>query len=589
MMMRNAFSLFLAVVVCAPALVNAQTNNPPDRRVDVNEVRQSRSRVVDNAAIDESVRLQTVDLYDQAVSLLETAAIREAEAVADDHERDGIGRLAEALKETLAQPERPAHRVLPETSTADQAEDALARERSRLAANRSELREIEHLAEERASSRSEISQRLGALDQERDMLADDFRSVSQMDTHPEVKEAERILVLVRNQAAGAEITKLRASLALLDERGTLIPLEVDIAQRRVAASEQLVAELEEQAFHVRRRENEAVFENIRLQCKEAFEKVPELNAIASETERLAEHLHGPGGILAQSEINTKALLITRKYMDDLNRIAELTRRKYAAYGQAGSIKRWWPDFPDDFPDPGAARSAVIRLEHRVPEVQHQLILFEEQRADARDLARRTWGVLAEAYGDDLDPEVQRVTNDLLSVRRDLLDRLVQQSGRYSNKLVEHLTVSTYFSHEVDRIEKILYSHILWSRSVPRPNIPRVGDLKNAMLWVFGIDARPSAESGEGRGQIRILPRDLLFALLLFLFAVSRQRWRSRLTALADKVRDPERDAFRHTVDTLVTTVLLAAPFPLVLYLAGSILARIDGSTYIASAAGSLAY
>ena len=587
--MRYIFSLFLAAVVCVPAFVTAQTNSAPDRRLDISEARQSRRQVADNAAIDESVRIRALGLYDQAVSLLETAAMHEAEAVAFDRERGGIARVAEALSEGLAQPERPAHAVLPENSTLDQVEDALARERSGLAANRSELRNVELLAEERASSRSDVSKRLGALDQERVVLADDLRSVSQMDIHPEVKKAERLLISVRHQAAGAEITKLRASLALIEEKGTLIPLEVDIAQRRVAASEQLVSELENQAYQFRRRENTAVFARIRQQCKEASERVPELEGIASETERLAEYLYGADGILAQSEASTKALLTTRKHLDELNRIGELTRRKYAAHGRGGSITRWWPVIPDGFPEPGAASSAVNRLEHRVPEVEHQLIVFEEQRSGASDLVRRTREALAQGYGEDIDPEVQRLTHDLLRQRRDLLDRLVQQCGRYSNELVENLMVSTYLSDEINRVEEVLYSHILWSRSVPKPLVPRFNDLKNAMLWVLGVDLGRSAENGDTRGQVKILPRDFICALLLVLLAVFRHRLSSRLKALATRVRDPERDAFRHTADALVTTVLLAAPAPLFLYLVSTVLARVDGSAYIASAAQALVY
>ena len=31
---------------------------------------------------------------------------------------------------------------------------------------------------------------------------------------------------------------------------------------------------------------------------------------------------------------------------------QLTRRKFQAFGYRGSVTRWWPDVPQDFPGPG---------------------------------------------------------------------------------------------------------------------------------------------------------------------------------------------------------------------------------------------
>ncbi len=56
--------------------------------------------------------------------------------------------------------------LLPDDPSVAQAEDALTRERARLSANRLTLRNQQRVAEDRAKSRNDISQRLGELDLE---------------------------------------------------------------------------------------------------------------------------------------------------------------------------------------------------------------------------------------------------------------------------------------------------------------------------------------------------------------------------------------------------------------------------------------
>lgn len=587
--MRKSLILCLVAMGCVPVFSGAQTDVSLDSGTDIKEVRRARRHVVDNGALDDSVRARALEKFDQAIGLLESAEARIAEAAVYDKERRGVPRMTELLKQSLEKNDRSNRYPLPEDPTLEQAEDVLARERSRLAADRTKLRDIDRLAEERKSTRNSISQRLGTLDQELDVLNDSFRSVVQMGTHPEIKTAERLLLRAQREDALAEITNLRASLSLLDARGTLIPLERDLAQRRVFAGEGLIALLEEEVHRRKAKEFEREFSRIVLQCSEASTKVPEIEGVANETQELAEHLLGVDGVVVQDELNTKALLKTRKHLDDLGRIVGLTRRKFAAFGRRGSITRWWPAIPVDFPKTGVVKASIERLELRVPEVEHQLITFEERRAGASEYSQRVLQRLKEAYGEDLDPEIERVTLDLLTQRRDLLDQLVQDYSRYSNELVENLTVSRYFSGEISRVERFLYGHVLWYRSVPKPVIPRMTDLKEACLWVIGFGRDQTQEGPENGGHPRLLPRDLFFGMLLMVAVVFRKRLRLRLEMLAEMVRGQGQDLFRHTWEALATTILLAAPVPFGLYLFGSILGRGQTTIYVESAAEALIF
>ena len=102
--------------------------------------------------------------------------------------------------------------------------------------------------------------------------------------------------------------------------------------------------------------------------------------------------------------------------------------------------------PADFPKPGDAATILQDLERRVPDVQHELIQLEQQRASSRELADRVLADLEAEQGDDALVGSERAARELFAVRRELLDELIQVYGRYSSQLgaKASLSLSTGF-------------------------------------------------------------------------------------------------------------------------------------------------
>jgi len=479
--------VFALLVLLSALPVFAQTAIEQETTVSLSQVTHLRAEIEKNSALANDLRAQVLGLYDAAISSLESAVDNRTEAVAFAREHAGVLRLERNLRADLERPERRPQLELPADPTVAQAEDALARKRARLAANRSALRNQERLAEDRAKSRTNISQRLGELDLELELLYDELRSQADSTAPTELKAAARLIVLARREGALSEVEMLRAKLALLANRSILIPLEIDLAQRRVAHSEELVNLIEETTHKLRVEEAGESLRRIREQGRQLAEEVPEVAPLATETEELAEMLWARDGVVAHSERTIKDLDATRRHQAELNRITELTRRKFQAYGSRGSITRWWPKFPKDFFEPGTIANTIRHLDEEIPEVEHQLITYEQQRSGAHDLAREIMLDLETTYGDDLDPETAQDVRDLLAVRQDLLDLLIQRGRRYSNQLVEYQTVSSNFLSQLQEVERFLYAHILWSRSVPKPLIPRLSDMAEAAGWLTSAE------------------------------------------------------------------------------------------------------
>ncbi len=576
---KSAIAL-LVLLVALPLGAQSDSSQPD---VSLRQIRELRAQVTNNASHAEDFRARVIELCDVATGALESAQRNHSAAQASNSERSGIGREMEAIQQRLRQPERVAGIDLPSEATIYQAEDALARERSRLAAHRTAVTELQRRREDRAAARNDASQRHGLLDQEIELLNAELRLQAQSDAHPDLKKAVRLNLLARREAAQSEIEKLGALLDLLEERGALLPLEIDLAQRRVATSEESVHLLEQAAQTIRLEAAAAELGRVRTLSDSITKAAPEFAGIAAETVKIAEVLLGADGVTARSEKTSRDIATLQKNLVELNRIAELTQRKFEAFGNRGSIGRWWPTFPPDFPEPGSVAKKITYLDGEIPEVEHQLISYEQQRSESRTLARASLLKLQTTYGDELDPKLIAMVRELFQVRQDLLDDMIRFGARYSTQLSEQRTLAATFHRRLERAEKFLYAHVLWSRSVPKPIVPRLKDIADSIRWLASTDHLRSLNVVGAK----LKGRGLVMMLILVLIILLRRPIKRRLSDLADQTMEPEQDSLRLTIETLFFTVVLAVPLPLAINGAADFAQRFGDSTFWISAAEAL--
>ena len=580
--------ILLALAILASPLA-AQSGGTEEKPLDPGQLREQRARAAENSDLGTELQGQVLALYDEALSSLAAAADSEREIAGHAREKAGIGPTIEALRSRLARPEPLPRSPLGADATAEQALNVLAQERSRLSADLARLRSLERNSEEQAAYRNDIAKRLGTLDQELESLSIEILAATQGDLPPALKTATQTSIQARRERGLRRVEALRSELSLLDARAALTPWQIDQAQRRISYGEQIVALLEAATSDLRRREAARSLERVRAMSTEASEKAVALQQIAAETRDLAELLWGPHGVQVRSAEAASKLTATKKHQTDLDRIVQISRRKFEAFGHRGSITRWWPDVPDDFPLPGAVSGVVRDLKRRIPEAQHRLIQFEQQRTDARKLAFSTQEGLNEEVGEEAAAELHPLMRNLLNERRDLLEELIQAYGTYINRLVEQETATHRFLDEVTNVQEFLYSSLLWVRSVPRPLIPRAADLGAGAGWFLSASSwegffgaiRAAIGSTPGKG-IGLL---LLFGLLLGL----RRPMGRRMKQLAEQASTPATDSYRTTLGALLYTVLLAAPLPLALYMLGRALQSGDVSPFLFAAGRALPF
>jgi potassium efflux system protein len=577
---RRCALWILLVLAGTGFLWGQETGDVP---LDPAEVRDIRDQVAADTEIDPTLRDAKLALLNDALVFLDAVATDQSIARGFQRELAGVENLRKALDAELQRAPRVPRVPLADNATLERAEATLARERAHLRATREELRRAEGKIEERSRRRNEIAAGLGSLDQSVVSLDDQLRSGQLGQSGPELASLARARLMARREALKAHTGKLRAEMELLEARGIVVPLEVDLAQRRVAIGERLVPLVEERTISLRRSSALAALERVRSQVAKVMLMAPVLAEVAAETQAMAEEVWGTEGVAAESAEVARTLARTRKYQSDLDRIVELTRRRFAAFGYTGSIQRWWPHIPEDFPPPGEIARQLAELGKRLPEVQHQLISLEQSRSNARAQETRVLASITAIFGDEESDAFLAATR-LLEQRRELLDALINSHGRYADRLVELQTVGTYFLEDTTSIETFLYEHLLWARSVPKPILPQPGAMLDGFWWLNSWENWSSVFSFTYQRAREYPGRLLVFLLTLGLLLGLRKRVRRRVERLGRKVEEAEQARLLWTLETLLHTVFLAAPVPLALFTLHVLLSRAGDSVFLFSAA-----
>ena len=398
--MRIRLIVALAAMCLTPAL--AQLGEAPEERLDIKKVREQRKRVEGGGIADDSVKGRILEHYDKAISALESEQAAKRSLARLEQERAQVDSTFKNLRSELNKSPPTPVLDLPDNPTFEYVEVELARARVRLDGTRTALRAAEQEKVEREKRRNDISKRLGKLDQEMETVTEQLRS-PRAEMVPEMGDAVTASLRAARQFAEQEIQTLRAELVLLDKRSALIPLRVDLAQRRVSYDERTVALLEAAAADGRAREASSSLDRVTRLSQETSKALPPMKGTAGETVQLARQLWAEDGVLNQTAVVATQLTNARKHQADLDRIAELIWRQFDAKGRRSGRPQVWPKVPDSFPHTSDVLVEFSDVQRKVPEVQQELIRLEESRAGSNDLRLEVQQAIRSAAG-KISPE-----------------------------------------------------------------------------------------------------------------------------------------------------------------------------------------
>lgn len=599
---RTAFAplrvlpVLLVLAAWAPAAAQeppAPAPSPPpleDEVLDVAAIRSRLALVEKDTQLDDEQRQQARKSYEAALQHLDERDRFAQRAAAAERLSAAAPAELERIRAALSQPPAAARAEPPPDATLADLEELLRAAEQRLETARDEVRKLKAEQARRTARRAKASQELAVLKKTLEDLDRGLATTPPAELPRELVRATRAELRARREALLAQVGAIEAELASFDAERDLLRARLDLATREEGVAEKtalawqtVVGERRQlEAERAKAEAEKAAREAEERLRRETTEKTPQLLALANENRTLANLRTGEEGTahkLAEVDAELTAL---RQQLADVRASFGLLRRKVKVAGVTNAIGQLLRKKLDELPDEGTLARRLAARQELLADVQYQLILREEERLQAGDIAAR----LAEAVS-SLNPEerarVEDIARELLTARRDLLDALIEDYTRLFDRMVELDATTRQLIEATSEYRAYLEERILWVRSVAGSALPSPAAALEGLRWIVAPRDLGDAVPLALRAARVHWPEATLWVLLLLLLLVGHPVARAGLERSAESVWKPQRDDYGHTLRALVFTLLLALPVPTLLWGLSWFLARPQGQSQAAIA------
>ncbi len=567
-----AFCPLLAAQEAAPAVPAEPTAEAVQERI---------KQVQANTDLPERERQELLSLYEEA--LRNVSAAEQWRQKAQQYEQ-----AIQTAPETLRELQQEAERAVPEVKVAvpdepvSQLETRLAEAQAELAAAEERAASLETEQTQRAARRAEIPALVEAAKEKLAQTREQLEEMAQADR--DAATAARTLMLhARKHALEQELRASEKELLSYDARGDLLAARRAAAAREATRAQQKVEQWEQIVRDRRRREaNQAAREAARQveQVPTALQEAAERNKELAEqrAQQVAPRLDSAGTRLKRMQARLTEL------QTDLERVREKVQKVGMTKALGLLLRKKRAELP-------AVRRHQENIATRQPEiadVELKLMELNEERTELGDPEARARQMVAQRAPDlreERRQELTRQATQLLETRVGLLNALHSDYDTYFNVLVDLDSAERNLIRTVRRYSAFIDENILWFKSSPQLGMQ---DLTGALAAARSL-VSPSRWAGLGRSALEdLVRRPHAYALALVAFAalmVFRWRLARALRRAGELAQDRRTDRMRHTLTALSCTILLAAPWPLLLGSVGLLLSSAVAASQFTRAAG----
>jgi potassium efflux system protein len=550
-------------------LVSAETINTRMKEMDA------------STDLDEATKGTLTSLLTRTLGYLEALRTNEAAAEAFKQDLQTAPQETDKIRSKLenAAADTAGARIKSTEDTPYEAiEQELLQEKANLAAVKEKLGDVEDQLSNQGDRPAAIRKRLAEIKSKRADLESALTITPASDELPWLTEARR-------WAQQTQLAALRSEGRMLDQEALSQPVRLKLLEARrddkmrtVSRISDRVKQLEDLANRKGSAEAKQAEAEAMVAVYDAAGKHPLIQKLAAQNAELTQTLKSMTVDLRKASSSDEDVLKEAKEIESSFRVAQ-ERLQVAGMSEIlGEVLR---KQQTTLPDLRQMKKLSAARERENARAALQQIQHHEEYKSLRDVDAYVDALVAGLEAGKAS-QVRADLVELATLRRTLLEKVISLEGSYIRALNELDDANRRLYDSAQAYHAFLAEKLLWIRSAPWPGLDdlrlipgQVATLLSPLKWF---------EVSEILLKRAIYSPPFLLMLALFAWLVLMTRHlRALLRVMGLHVGKPSVDQFSATLKALGLTLLLAAPWPLLLYALGWELGSSTEATYFSQA------
>jgi len=534
----------------------------PPITVTADELNAKIKEVAATTELDEATRASLTELYRRTLTYLEAARSNKQAAEAFSEARKTASAEAEKIRQKIEQIEGPIPAgvagVSAQTPLSD-IEPLLATEKANLAAVEAKLAELEEKLSGETERPNAARKRLAETRQRQAQLAAELKLPAPAGELPAMTEARRWLREFEALALSTETHMLDEELLSQPMRIALLEAQRDEAAKsaeRILAGVKLLEDISSERRLLEAEESEVAAEEAE---REAQGKHSLIQKLAADNATLSEELTALAARLEQVSGEDDVATREAKRISDIFRSA---RQKLEIAGLSQALGQVLQEQRRALPNLRLFRKEARDREELIADASFAQIHFAEERRRLRDLDGYVANLVTDLPAEEAD-EIRDELGQLASSRRVLLDKGTATNNAYLLALGELDFARSQLLEAAQAYDDFLAERLLWIRSGPAISLATLPKLpQQAALLVSPVQWLTIGKTLFARATAS--PLLLLGVAVVGILLWKRRRLGTALRETGTAVGKATDDRFSATSHALLWSLLLAAPWPLLM-------------------------
>jgi potassium-dependent mechanosensitive channel len=514
------------------------------------------------AELDEATKNKLIELYRKSISFLETASAYNATTAEFVLARKTASKKAESIRKTIDKrskiPATKSIKVSAKTPLAE-LEYAFYTEKANAAAVEAKLADFEQQLASQQRRPPLVRQRLIEARKRKAQIASKLDLPAADDLPPKIVEAKYWLLKAEASALKTEIKMLDQELLSQPMRLELLDAQLDYSTFSLKRINERVRLLQEMVNRKRHEEAERTKTEAEKAQRKVADKHPLVQLLAKKNSALSNEIKSLASNLDRISKRTEAVKIEEKRItDDFNN----TQKKLKIAGMNQAFGKMLLQQSHSLPDSSAFHKEAKSRKALIAASSLRQIRYKEELRQLQDSDK----YISELTNKLSPEEIQTLEKDieeLIDKRKELLDKAHDLNEAYFRSLSELDFAHLKKNEIVEAYHEFLDERLLWVPSAAPPSVDMLRRLPKQIALFF------SPEQWSRLLDTLIVHAANSPSLIIITAFIAYLFWQAKffqhsLKKTGKKILKLKTDQFIFTIKAIFLTLLLAAPWPLIM-------------------------